>query len=68
MPAVAKKKGRPIKGPPKRMVVALRGTEEWRDWLNSLGDHMSMPASVVIVQAVREYARAHGFDEPMPKR
>lgn len=61
--------GRP-KGltPPKRPSVSLKGSLEWRDWLKGLADHMDMPATVVIDQALKAYAKANGYDEDFPGR
>jgi hypothetical protein len=64
-----KKAGRP-KDPigAKRNVIAMRGTEEWRDWLNELADASRLPATILIDHALMEFAKNHGFKKPMPKR
>src|SRR4051812_18148840 len=65
---VKSKGGRPRVESPKRNVVTLRGSEEWRDWLNELADHCGLPTTVLIAQAVKDYAKAEGFGKPMPRR
>lgn len=62
-------RGRPKSGEPTAVsAFTLKGTAEWRDWVRALADHASMPASVLIDQALKAYAKSIDFDEPMPKR
>ena len=74
MPAMAEPKkargkaGRPKSASPKKQAVSLRGSDEWRDWLNKLAEHCSMPATVVVSQALKMYAKANEFADPMPPR
>jgi predicted transcriptional regulator len=49
-------------------VVSIRGTPEWKDWLDELARHCRMPKSVLIDIALAEYATRHGFDPPPPSR
>lgn len=51
---------------PKRLSVA--STPAWMDWLKRLGEHCRLKGADVIDQAVTEYAKARGFDEPPPPR
>jgi hypothetical protein len=61
--------GRPKgKKPPKRPAISIKGSVEWRDWLNGLAEHMSMPATIVIDQALKAYAQSNGYKPPFPGR
>jgi hypothetical protein len=62
------KAGRPKVANPKRQILSIKGSEEWRDWLRGLADHVHMPATTLIDQALIKFARGVGYDEPMPKR
>jgi hypothetical protein len=53
---------------PKHNVLSIRGSSEWRDWLNRLADHSRLKAADVIDRALILYARHEGFDEPAPRR
>jgi predicted transcriptional regulator len=54
--------------PRTRPVLAIKGTDEWADWLRRLADHASLPQTYVVDQALKAYARSIFFDDPMPKR
>ncbi len=60
-------KGRPKVAEPRRNVVSLRGSEQWREWLNSFAEHARMPAATLVDQAITHYAKVLEFDPP-PKR
>jgi len=62
----AKVKGR--KPTPKRPGMSLKGSPEWREWVKSFAKYMNMPATIVVDQALKQYAKANGFDEPFPGR
>lgn len=51
-----------------RPTISLKRSPEWRDWLNKLASHCNMPASVAIDQALKMYAKASEFPDPMPPR
>ena len=73
MPSMTKpkpgaKKGRPKVDAPKRNIVSIGGSEEWRAWLGKLADHAHMPNTTLIDQALIRYAETIGFKAPMPKR
>lgn len=61
--------GRP-KGeePARRSMLSIRATEQWRDWINGLADHVDMPATVMIDQALKLYAKSVGFGDEFPGR
>lgn len=71
---VAKKKPKSTPTPapepaePRQIVISIKGTAEFRDWLNRLADHERVTAVAVIERALVEYAANHGFAEPAPKR
>lgn len=60
--------GRPKKGGPKSVGIAIRGSQEWRDWVMRLAKSRRLKATDLIDQALIEYAKNHGFDEPAPER
>jgi hypothetical protein len=67
---MAKKKGRPKKTEPgpRRAVLQMKGTDEWKDWLDRLAKFLRMPTSAVVDNALVEYARARGFKDEAPER
>lgn len=68
MGARANVMGRPKKKGPASVGIAVRGTKEWRDWVNELADSRRLKATDLIDQALIEYADRHGFKKPAPKR
>lgn len=60
--------GRPRRvGPPRETVVALKGSPEWKAWLDSFAGHCRLGLSDTIEQSLLCYARERGFGQP-PKR
>jgi hypothetical protein len=57
-----RKPGRPEKDP--RAVVALKGTREWKNWLDRFAVHCDSTQAHTIDRALRHYAEVRGFDEP----
>jgi hypothetical protein len=49
-------------------VMTIKGTAEWKEWLNRLADFSRLPSTIVIDLALAEWAKSHGFPEPPPKR
>ncbi len=64
---VKKKPAVPDPGP-RRTVLTIKGTDEWRDWLLRLSDHLRTPTSTIVDHALVRYAKEMGFDEEAPKR
>lgn len=63
------KRGRPkVDRPSKRPGISLKGSEQWLEWIRGLADHMDMPATVVIDQALKAYARANDYKKEFPGR
>ena len=48
--------------------IAIRGSEEWRNWVMALARFKRLKATDLIDQALVEYARNHGFTEEAPER
>ena len=63
-----RKPGRPKgAGPLRETVVALRGSPEWKSWLDEFSGHCRLGLSDTIEQALIVYARERGYRRP-PKR
>lgn len=61
---MAKKK--PISGP--RTLFAVKGSQEWFDWLKRFADLEGVSAMTLIDLALKEKAQRAKNPEPMPKR
>lgn len=60
--------GRPRrKGPARETVVALKGSPEWKNWLDAFAGHCRLGLADTIEQSLDFYAVGRGFDRP-PKR
>jgi len=42
----------------------LRGTEEWKAWLDGFAARKGMPATVLVDHALRELAKRDGYVDP----
>ena len=53
---MTKKKAKPMQAETTRQknLVVIRGTEEWKAWLDSLAETNNAPITVTIEQALRE--------------
>ena len=70
-PVMAKKKAKPAKPEPidlRQIVISMKGTAGFRDWLNELADHERVTSVAVIERALVEYAANHGFTKLAPRR
>lgn len=45
-------------------IIGLRGTDEWKTWLDGLAKHKGMPVTVLIDHALRELAKRDGYPDP----
>jgi hypothetical protein len=45
-------------------VLALRGTDEWKEWLNGFATRKGMPVTVLVDHALRELAKREGYQDP----
>jgi hypothetical protein len=73
MPMAKAKKGGKSGTPPakperKPTVLAMKGSPEWKAWLDRAADHCRLSASTLVDLAVAEYVAARGFKEPPPRR
>ena len=67
---MAKKKSPPKSKEPARkpLIAQIRGSEEFRDWLQAAADSDGRSVSGFIDRAVRAYAEQIGVKKPAPKR
>jgi predicted transcriptional regulator len=68
--AMARPKKKPVEPGSVRQPTALtiRGSKEWRDWLERGARYCRTDSSKLVDIAVAHYLRAQGFDEPAPER
>jgi hypothetical protein len=48
--------------------ITIRGSKEWREWLERGAEHCLTDVSKLVDVAVSQYLKAQGFDETRPKR
>jgi hypothetical protein len=60
--------GKPEPGPRKRAVLQMKGTEEWKEWLDELARFLRMPIAAVVDNALVWYAKERGFTKEAPER
>jgi hypothetical protein len=53
---------------PRRTVLTIKGTEEWKDWLERLSKYLRTPTSTIVDHALLKYAKDQGFNEAPPDR
>ena len=53
---------------PRKTVLTIKGTDEWRGWLERLGEHLRTPTSTIVDHALVKHAKDVGFAEEAPKR
>lgn len=64
-----RKVGRPAAPEPLRSLVSLKATPTFEAWLDKLVDHARQGTRTLLLKnALAEYAENHGFNEPQPKR
>ena len=77
MITMAKRKPGRRKGPrpPRKMICAFKGTEEFSEWIGRLVEHCrastgwsSITASSVIERSLVAFAHEQGFEEEAPPR
>jgi hypothetical protein len=49
-------------------VLTIRGTQEWREWLERAANHCRVTSSTLVDIAVAKFVKDQGFEEPPPKR
>jgi hypothetical protein len=62
---MAKKKAAKDKG--KRSVISIRGSDAWYAWYTELAEFARMPGTVLIDNALAEFAERRGFKKPPPR-
>ncbi len=63
-----RKPGRPKRiGPARDTVVALKGSPEWKSWLDGFASHCRLGLADTIEQSLLTYAKERDYSEP-PKR
>lgn len=67
MATVGKKKAKP-EGGTKPTALVMRGSEEWRAWLEAAAAHSRMSVSAFMDFAAASFAKAQGFPEKPPRR
>ncbi len=72
---MAKKKAPPTEGERnpdkwdrKPMAIQMRGSDEWRAWVEQGAKHIGLKVPSLIDQALRLYFKENGFTEPPPER
>lgn len=68
--AVAKKKAQPVKSESadrKPMVVQIRGSAEWKAWVEALADQQRDTVAKMVERSLSKIAKDAGFPDP-PKR
>lgn len=53
---------------PRRTVLTIKGTDEWRTWLEELAEFLRTPTSTLVDHALVDYAKAKGFKKEAPLR
>jgi hypothetical protein len=72
--AMAKRKAalkatvKPATGKASSIAVTLRGSPDWKVWLEALARHTRLDVAKVIDRALIDFARKEGFDEDAPRR
>lgn len=54
--------------PVRKVVFQMKGSEEWKGWLDDLAKQLRMPTSAVVDNALVMYAKAQGFNREAPER
>jgi hypothetical protein len=68
---MAKKRIPAAKAPepgPRKTVLTIKGTDEWRGWLEGLADFLRTPTSTIVDHALVKYAKEVGYKAEAPKR
>jgi hypothetical protein len=53
---------------PKAIVLTVKDSPQWRDWLNRGADFLRLSTATMVDLAVIEFLKRNGFKEPPPKR
>ncbi len=58
----------PSQGEGKKVIVTVKGSDEFEDWFLRLAGFLRLPKSTLIEHALVAFASAEGFDEQPPER
>lgn len=58
----------PSQPEPRRTVLTIKGTDEWKAWFERFADFLRTPGSTVVDHALVRYAKEMGFKDEAPKR
>lgn len=65
----ASKMGRPKAPEPVYSLAAIKGTRAFEAWLDKLVEHSRFGTRTLLIKnALKEFAENHDFEEPSPKR
>ena len=56
-----------VVSPRQKNVLALKGTEEWKAWLDDFATLKGMPVTVLVDHSLRELAKREGHPAPPPR-
>lgn len=62
------KKSKPLRKGPPEIAVTIRGSEEWKTWIEELAEFCRTDVAKLFDAAVIEYAKDRGFSKDAPKR
>lgn len=68
LPLMAKKKPTPDKWPSKPVVLQMRGSAEYKAWLDKLAEFDRSTIADLTDRALAKHAREIGFPDPPPRR
>jgi hypothetical protein len=52
----------------RKVVLQMKGTDAWKDWLDGLGKHLRTPTSTIVDHALVKYAKEVGYGREAPER
>lgn len=65
---MGRKKTDPPDQPNRIHAVVVKGTPEWKKWVEDTAEFFRINVSSLVDTSIAEYARTHGFDVPPPNR
>ncbi len=65
---LGRKKTKPPDPNRKPVAVTIKGTQEWREWVEEAAAHCRLSVSALVDLAVARYAKAEGFAKKPPER
>ena len=63
-PSKAKTDATPAAPLRQKNVLALKGTDAWKAWLDAFAEGEGMPVTVLVDRALREKAKRDGYGDP----